>query len=295
MKFSLIMGTYGRDDVIRSFLQSLEKQTHRNFELIVVDQNTDDRVERICDEYTDLNITHLRTDKTGLSHARNVGLKHVSGDIIAFPDDDCQYPPDLLARVHDFFITNPHYEILTGAGVDPQTFERYSWFLSLASDLTETNLLRACTSFTIFIKSKDNLIRFDEQFGVGASFGCAEEVDYLLRLLRSGRKGHFDPTLEVRHPERTPENMSLATLGKYSLGLGAYLKKHAFFERSWKLLGACLNLLLIRPAVAMILSLLKLDMSKFAWYRTALKGRNKGFFAYDSSCYATSKTYEQTD
>ncbi|RKY19947.1 MAG: glycosyltransferase family 2 protein, partial [Planctomycetota bacterium] len=94
MKFSLIMGTYGRDKILRSFLESLRKQTYRDFKFIIVDQNTDYRIKRICDEYSlDFEIRYIRADKPGLSHARNIGLKHISDGIIAFPDDDCEYPP----------------------------------------------------------------------------------------------------------------------------------------------------------------------------------------------------------
>ena len=97
MRFSLIMGTYGRGEVICGFLESLKNQNYDNFELIVVDQNPDDQVEKICRGYSShFEIKYLETDKPGLSHARNIGLKHISGDIVTFPDDDCEYPPGSL-------------------------------------------------------------------------------------------------------------------------------------------------------------------------------------------------------
>ena len=53
-----------------------------------------------------------------LSRAKNVGLKHVSGDVVEFPDDDCQFPPDLLDRVAQFFNEHPEIDGLTGRSVD---------------------------------------------------------------------------------------------------------------------------------------------------------------------------------
>ena len=293
MKFSLIMGTYGRDKILRSFLESLRKQTYRDFKFIIVDQNTDYRIKRICDEYSsDFEIRYIRADKPGLSHARNIGLKHISDGIIAFPDDDCEYPPDLLSNVNTFFENNCKYDILTVAQSDAQTRKRVSWFLPKACNLKETNILRAGTSISIFIKTKNNLVNFDEQFGVGASFGSAEEKDYLFRLLQLGYKGYYNPQLEVYHPERSLNNMSLKTLYDYSSGIGAYLKKCMFFGRNWKLLGVFLNLLLIRPVGGMLFSLLKLNWPEFVWYRTSLKGRIKGFIKYNRNCYAVSKTFD---
>jgi glycosyltransferase involved in cell wall biosynthesis len=293
MKFSLVMGTFGRDEVLRGFLESLRKQTCRDFKFIIVDQNTDFRIKRICDEYSsDFEIQYLRAEKPGLSHARNIGLKHVSGDIVAFPDDDCEYPPDLFSKVNDFFTNNSEYNILSCAPVDTLTSKRFSWFLSKPCVLTSANILKAATSFGLFIKIKDGLRNFDEQLGIGGSFGSAEEVDYILRYLQSGYKGCYDPGLEVYHQERTPDNMSLNTFYQYSLGVGAYLKKHAFFCRRWSLLGMCLNLLLIRPVGGMLFSLVKLDLARFTWYWVGFKGKIKGFTAYNRGCFAISKTFE---
>lgn len=50
MKFSLIMATCGRRDDILDLLKSLEQQTYKNFELIVVDQN-DTPISDLFDEY----------------------------------------------------------------------------------------------------------------------------------------------------------------------------------------------------------------------------------------------------
>lgn len=293
MEFSLIMGTYGRDEVLRSFLKSLRRQTYRDFKFIIVDQNTDYHIKEICNEYSsDFEIQYLRADKPGLSHARNIGLKHVSRGIVAFPDDDCEYPPDLLSKVNSFFENNYKYNILTVAQSDTQTKKRVSWLLPKPCILRETNILRAGTSISIFIKIKNNLINFDEQFGVGGLFGSAEERDYLFRFLQLGYKGYYDPGLEVYHPERNLDNISPNTVHHYSSGLGAYLKKHMFFGRHWKLLGICFTLLLARPIGGMLLSLVKLNLAQFTQYRTRFKGRIKGFITYNRDSYAISKTFK---
>jgi len=100
MKFSLVMTTLGRDKDIINFIESLLKQTYTNYELIIVDQNSDDRVVKIFDQYKEkINIKYHHCAKRGISVGRNMGLKYVTGDIIGFPDDDCEYDSDTLIKI----------------------------------------------------------------------------------------------------------------------------------------------------------------------------------------------------
>src|SRR4051812_15522441 len=96
---SLILGTKGRTDELRRFLHSLSSQTSGRVELIIVDQNEDDRVHQVLRSVPVDIPTSIIQSKPGLSRARNIGLRHANGSIIGFPDDDCWYPPDLLGRV----------------------------------------------------------------------------------------------------------------------------------------------------------------------------------------------------
>jgi glycosyltransferase involved in cell wall biosynthesis len=92
MKISLLLATLGRSFELERFMTSLDNQTYRNFELIVIDQNTDARLDPILRKYRGrFSFVHVRSDKPGLSRSRNEGMKHLSQDtdLLAFPDDDC--------------------------------------------------------------------------------------------------------------------------------------------------------------------------------------------------------------
>src|SRR5918992_619092 len=113
------MPTMGRRKEPERFLASLTAQTFRNFELIVVDQNPDDRLAPVLKAYGDLYpILHLRTKREGASAVRNEGLEYSCSDMVAFPDDDCRYPPDLLEKVARFFDRHLEVDALTGRLVD---------------------------------------------------------------------------------------------------------------------------------------------------------------------------------
>ena len=129
------MATLGRTLEIERFVASLDTQTHYDFELIVVDQNPDDRILPFLQPYrTRFPILHLHSEK-GTSRARNVGLEHVKGDVVGFPDDDCWYPPDLLERVSEYLREHPDLDGITGRVTDWEgtfdaRFDRSSGFWS---------------------------------------------------------------------------------------------------------------------------------------------------------------------
>ena len=93
MRFSLVVATLNRVDDVRVLLQSLAEQTFTDFEVLLVDQNDDDRLRPVVEKFAPrLNLTRLHSTVRNSSHARNVGLPLCRGEIIAFPDDDCIYP-----------------------------------------------------------------------------------------------------------------------------------------------------------------------------------------------------------
>lgn len=110
---SLVVATINRTVELERFLASLDTQTYRNFEVIVIDQNPDDRLVPVLCRHAGLAISHLRSGR-GLSKARNVGLRATKGEIIAIPDDDCWYPPQLLSTVAAWFASRSQTDLLLG-------------------------------------------------------------------------------------------------------------------------------------------------------------------------------------
>ena len=88
MKVSLIMPTINVTDELELFLKSLKEQTYKDFELIAVDQNNDDRAYKILEKYEDdFEIKYMKSDRKGLSLNRNRGLLVMDGSIAGFPDE----------------------------------------------------------------------------------------------------------------------------------------------------------------------------------------------------------------
>ena len=133
-----------------ALLESLESQTHRAFRVVIVDQNSDDRVERLLGAHPSLRTVHLLSDR-GLSRARNRALSSLAGDVIGFPDDDCRYPPDLLERVARRFAEDAELGGLSGRPVaaDGSTVGRWP---RQPEPITSDNVWHRANSHTIFLR-----------------------------------------------------------------------------------------------------------------------------------------------
>jgi GT2 family glycosyltransferase len=241
--FDLVVATVGRTTELKRFLESLTAQTHRDFRVLVVDQNEDERVTALLPEGS----VRLKSEP-GLSRARNAALPHLTADAVGFPDDDCVYPRDLLERVAARLAP---LDGLTG---------REPWWTTGAAVLTRDNLWNRAISFTIFLK-RDVVERvgpFDERLGLPSSSG--EEIDYLIRALDAGARIEYDPTIVVEHPRKRAD---VATRDGESIGY--VLRKHRYG-------GKTVARMLLRPVAGMLV-----HPRRARSHAATLRGRWRGY------------------
>ncbi len=97
--FSIIVPVYNRPDEIKELLESLSKQTLKNFELIVVEDGKGDS-EPIIEEYKELiPIQYFYLKDTSVCFRRNYGAKNARSDYYIFLDSDCIIPPDYFSKL----------------------------------------------------------------------------------------------------------------------------------------------------------------------------------------------------
>lgn len=232
-KFSLVMGTLGRTDDVRRFLASLQRQDYRHFELFIVDQNGDDRLLPMIEEYGQHYPIRRICSAKGLSRARNAALPFISGDLVAFPDDDCWYPDGLLSAVAARFAADPRMQGLTGRFVDHDGSAEGHW-LAQSQILNRYTVWRGAISFTIFLRRRlvDRIGGFNEDLGVGSGtpWGAGEETDYLLRGLNLGACIYFDRDLVLHHPVkiRSFDEAALQRQNSYEAGFGRVIRRAGF-------------------------------------------------------------------
>lgn len=277
LKFSLVLATINRTEELIRFLRSLIAQSYQKFEVIVIDQNPDNRLITVLEPFTNqIILKHIRSEK-GLSRARNVGLKHISGDVVAFPDDDCWYPPTLLTTIFQYFNKYPEISGFTGRSANENGVTSAGRWAKKAGLITKTDVWIKGISFTIFLNKSviEKVGNFDESLGVGSGtpWGSGEETDYLIRTLKSGFKLYYDPDIIVHHPEPIIiyDKKTIERVRNYGGGMGRVLRKqksplwHSFY------------LIVVRPMGGILKSLLSLNFLQTKYYLTILSGRIKGW------------------
>ncbi len=239
-RFSLIVATINRTEEFAVLLESLAAQDVRNFELIVADQNHDERLIPLLNAWAaqmteqnnryggSVTLKYLRCSP-GLSRARNIALLHSTGDILAFPDDDCWYLPDTLKNIDAWFRQNEEYGILCVGSRDAEGRVSGNRWSDKDCDLNKLNIFRTSATYGYFVRKDKRRItlQFDESIGPGANtnFGAGEDTDFLLNLMVQGVRGRYYPALYVGHPFKPYASVERAS--RYGGGWGRVLAKHS--------------------------------------------------------------------
>jgi glycosyltransferase involved in cell wall biosynthesis len=285
-EFSLIMGTLGRSREIGLFIDALLRQKEGiSWELIIVDQNDDERVSSVLAGVGPVpdqcSIRHITTEKKGLSHARNLGLSVATGKIIAFPDDDCIYSREVLQFIFENFGEggSGSRDVITLYDVsDIDALETRSAKRPTVRRINGFTIFRRAISYTIFVRNRFPMVRFDEAFGLGARYGAAEETDYLFRLHLGGAAMRQMSGPVIFHPDKKRDLGNIERAYGYSVGTGAFFRKH------FSLRSPLLLLFLLLSTARLMVKVLEVSLrrkgNEAMWFKSMLKGRIAGFVEY---------------
>ena len=105
---SIVIPTYNRANLIGKAIQSILDQSYGNWELIIVDNYSDDNTKEVIKAFNDDRILMLSTPRTGsVAASRNLGVAHSNGEWIAFLDSDDWWLPEKLMYVCKALRNNP--------------------------------------------------------------------------------------------------------------------------------------------------------------------------------------------
>ena len=113
---SIVLPTHNRPRLLEEAINSLLAQTHSNWKLFVVDDASEPPAEAIQDS----RISIIRNkNPTGGAAAKNIGIEHSQGEIVAYLDDDDLYAPMYLETAVKFLRNHPDFDLV---------FMGVSWF-----------------------------------------------------------------------------------------------------------------------------------------------------------------------
>lgn len=277
-EFSLIISTVGPAEGLVDCLASFMAQTYGSFEVIIVDQNRTDHVRAMAETFLGSGKVHYTTSAIGLSKGRNTGLALARGRIVAFPDDDCDYPDTLLADIRAQLRSRADTSGICVRCADHQGNDSAGRSDRRSGMITKSNVWQRAVSVGMFLQA--DAVReaggFDETIGLGCStpYLSGEETDLLLSIIGNGHKVYYDPALNVFHPpsptEITPK--LIARSYAYGMGKGLVLRKH-----DYKLHQIAIHLL--KPVLGAVLAALRGDVPLAKLRLTRAKGRLDGWIS----------------
>lgn len=206
---SVIVPVYNTQLYIRECLDSLRCQYYDNIEVIIVNDGSTDKSEKIIsdfiDEYKLINFRLISTENGGVCSARNVGLAQAKGEWITFVDSDDWVEKDYVSnminayekRTFDFFLcglrvfetSEEKFEIWTDFPVEygkmPESIKYLTSLDYVCGRFYKKELIdKYSVSFDKRIRfSEDNAFNYD-YIGFIGSFGCTNEIGY------NYRRGH---------------------------------------------------------------------------------------------------------
>jgi glycosyltransferase involved in cell wall biosynthesis len=247
------MSTYNRGellvDAVRSVLAQHPAITPA-FELIVVDNNSTDATREIVLERfarLDGRVRYVFEPQQGLSYGRNAGIRAARAPLIAFIDDDLCAQPDWVAAMARAFCEHPEADVVGGRVLPlwptdpPAWLTRDHWAPLALVDHGEAPIvvtmehpicLVAAGACRREVFDAAGLFATDFQ-RVKDGIGSLEDHDFLLRVLRTGRKGVYDPRIIV-HAQIQPDRLDRAYHRRWHTGHGHFhaLLRSEYIERT---------------------------------------------------------------
>lgn len=170
MKFSIIIPVYNTEKYVERCIESVLKQTYNNFEIIIINDGSQDNSEKILTKYNNnLKIKIIKQSNHGLSYSRNIGVTKSTGDYILFLDSDDLIEPNLLKILKEN-ITNE--EMIKFSYCDYKNNVKYNnetiEFKNLAGKESFIKLSESKTLFEmacIYAYKRDYMLKFSFEEG----------------------------------------------------------------------------------------------------------------------------------
>lgn len=195
-KISFVMPAKNRDDLIAESIQSVIDQTFTDWELIIVDNHSDedDKTSEIVQVFGDKRIRYFELnddDCTGISCARNFGNKQARSPIIAVADSDDLSLPERASLIWDSY-QREKWDVFYG---------KYLKLIDETGEVTEPDNQPTPYSFLdylnrgFFVPHSSSAYRKEiaDLFPYDPSLKMVEDFDFFLRVGASGKKFYFCP------------------------------------------------------------------------------------------------------
>lgn len=208
MKYSVIIPVFNRPDEVKELLESLSKQTFRDFETIVVEDGSTIPCREVVEEYTDrLVVSYYNKDNSGPGDSRNYGVARASGEYVLILDSDVVLPPDYLAEVEAELVLRP-CDAFGGPDRAHSSFTLMQKAINYAmtSFFTTGGIRGGKRKLDKFYPRSFNMgVRREVYLSLKgfSRMRFGEDIDFSTRIFKDGRSCRLFPKAWVWHKRRT--------------------------------------------------------------------------------------------
>ena len=215
MKYSVIVPVFNRPDEVDELLESLSKQTLRDFDVVIVEDGSTVKCKDVCDKYAGVLALHYYyKENSGPGQSRNYGVERALGDYVLILDSDAVTPPGFMQAIDDELRRQPS-DAWGGPDAAHESFTDIQKAISYAmTSFFTTGGIRGGKkqldkkfyprSFNLGVRREvyQQLGGFTkERFSKMSLYG--EDIDFSLRIYKNGYSCRLFPEAWLWHKRRT--------------------------------------------------------------------------------------------
>lgn len=208
MRFSVVVPVFNRPDEVNELLESLTKQTLKDFEVIIVEDGSSIPCKDVCSKYDDrLHIIYIYKENSGPGQSRNCGAERASGDFLLILDSDVVLPTGYIQAMADE-LDREDADAFGGPDRSHPSFTSVQKAISysMTSFFTTGGIRGGKKKLDKFYPRSFNMgIRKSvyQKLGGFSKMRFGEDIDFSIRIFKGGYRCRLFPEAWVWHKRRT--------------------------------------------------------------------------------------------
>jgi glycosyltransferase involved in cell wall biosynthesis len=231
---SVVVCTRNRGAQVAQTVASILQNRGAAFELIVIDQSTDDETATAVGPFcADRRLRYIRSATVGAGRSRNIGLRAAQGEVVLYTDDDCRAPANWVKSMAAIFDKDASIG-MAFCNVQPAAHDEQAGFIPtyvinkdfVARTIADKRYARGIgAGMAVRRTTALSIGAFDEALGPGAMFPANEEGDLAARMLLNGWRVYETNSVSVIHDGFRTWEQGKALAKRNWIGVGAAYAK----------------------------------------------------------------------
>ena len=232
MLISVIIPTYNRKKFLDISIQSVLNQTYKNFEIIIVDDNSNDGTDECVKKINHDKIRYIKNKETMYAPtSRNIAISHSKGDLIAFLDDDDEWYPDKLEKQVKLFSDTDVGLVYSGIDLFFEDYNlSYPTSPKLKGGIYKNMLIKnhiGATPSVVVRKDILNSICSKENEYFDSSFPARQDYDLWIRITEKWKVDFiYEPTVKQYYRN---------SIDRISSNVNNHIKAHHLLDEKYNM------------------------------------------------------------